>query len=1455
MKTLMERYISWSKIGKHAKQEYTFSIGNAYIKRDTNQLNIEIKLNFIIPFDDVQKLKLVLQKEFPQLSDVAFHFFYEEVILSTEEIIKLALPHMIDEINGDYAHLTRTIFIDQYTLKDSLLQIKALGEAAVFELNQKTARLFEQILIRDFRLELELQFMNHQDSYIQKEQEKAKLDAEELETIHNAIKEAEANATLTGGIAGGNVANGPGDSKPWLNKGTRIIRQKYTPVEGNRIMGEDIEGESVSVKSLHKDSGLVIIEGGVFRKEARALKSGRQLVTLLVTDMTSSICVKIFCNEQKWDEIDEHIKVGTQIRVRGNVEFDTYENTIVMMGRDMEKIHKEKRKDQSEEKRVELHVHTKTSAMDGLIEIGDLVKTVGAWGHKALALTDHGVVQAFPDAAKAVKKNKLDLKLIFGLEGYLLDDSGNTSAMPAGYDTSDEYVVFDLETTGLSPTRNEIIEIGAVKVKNKVIIDEFLTFVKPSITKLPEKITELTGITDDMLKDAPTLDAVFEPFMEFIGELPLVAHNADFDVSFVRVACAKRGRELLNPKVDTLYMARTLLKELKRHKLNLVANALGVVLENHHRAVDDAKAAAGIMIKLFEMMEEAGYTNLNDIEKVNGTKEIDYKTKGTNHIILLAKNQVGLKNIYELVSQSHLNFFYKRPRIPKSVLMQYREGIIIGSACEAGQVYQAVLNKRSDQEIKEIVDLYDYLEIQPLCNNHFLIEKGKVVDEEELKEINRKIIAIGKKYGKPIVATCDAHYKDQEDSIYRKILMAGQGYKDIEDGDGLYLRTTDEMLAEFQYLGEELAKEVVIDAPNQIADMVEPVIPVPEGKFPPKIDGAEERLRSRCMETAEGIYGTPLPELVSSRLEKELDSIIGNGYAVMYVSAEMLVQKSLKDGYLVGSRGSVGSSFAATMAGITEVNPLVPHYICQNPECKNVEFIEDGSYDCGVDMPDKNCPKCGRPYKKDGFSIPFETFLGFEGDKEPDIDLNFAGEYQPVAHKFVEEIFGKENVFRAGTIGTVAMKTAFGFVLKYFEERGQVANKWEIERLATGCTGVRRTTGQHPGGIIIVPRGHQIYEFCPVQHPANDMTTDIITTHFDYHSIDENLLKLDILGHDVPSMIRQLQDITGEDPLDVPLDDPKTMGIFNGIEGLDIKIKDYKYVHGSYGIPEFGTKFVRQMLDDTHPKRFADLVRISGFSHGTDVWINNAQEFIKNGEASMSEAISTRDDIMNYLILKGVPKKASFKIMECVRKGKGLTPDQVEIMEANDVPEWYIESCRRIKYMFPRAHAVAYVMMSYRIAYYKVYFPAAFYAVFFTMKISEFNAEVILNGIQAVQDRIQEIEDKGKEATKKEVDEVTVLEVAYEMYARGYEFLPAELGKSNALKFDVVDGKVLIPFLALNGVGESAAKRLVEEWETQPYFSIEEIRTRAKLNRTAIAALKNHGVLKGMPESDQMSLF
>ena len=929
------------------------------------------------------------------------------------------------------------------------------------------------------------------------------------------------------------------------------------------------------------------------------------------------------------------------------------------MADSIEKAEKKERMDTYPEKRVELHAHTKMSAMDGLNDAKRMVKTAEKWGHRAVAITDHGVVQAFPEASHAGK----DIKILYGCEGYLLED------------------------------RDLIAEDGT----------------------------------------------------------------------------------------------------------------------------------------------------------------INYKGRPTNHVIVFAKNRDGLKNLYRLVSMSHLNYFYKKPRMPKSVLTKYREGLIIGSACEAGEVYQAILHEESEAELKRLVEFYDYLEIQPLINNRFLIEGGHVKDEEALREINRKIIALGEQYGKPVVATCDAHYFDAEEALYRRIIMAGQGFKDVEGDEGLYFRTTDEMMEEFMYLGEEKAYEVVITNPNKIADEIESMMPVPDGKFPPKIEGAEEDLRKACEERAANMYGSPLPQEIRERLDKELNSIIDNGYAVMYRSAELLVKKSLSDGYLVGSRGSVGSSFAATMSGITEVNPLPPHYLC--PNCKHLEWGDKELYDCGVDMPDKVCPECGTPYRKEGFTIPFETFLGFEANKEPDIDLNFAGEYQGTAQKYVEEIFGKENVYKAGTISAVKDRIAYGYVARYFEEREISVNKAEMDRLTDCCTGVKKTSGQHPGGVIIVPDGHEIYEFCPVQHPANDVKSDIITTHFDYHSIDKNLLKLDILGHDAPSMIRQLQDMTGLDPQDVPIRDDKVMSIFNGIEGLDIKDPEYRFVHGSYGIPEFGTKFVRQMLDDTKPEAFADLVRISGFSHGTDVWLGNAQELIVNGTATMKDAISTRDDIMNYLRLKGVPNKDAFTIMEKVRKGKGLTEEQENLMRENDVPEWYIESCKKIQYMFPRAHAVAYVMMSNRIAYYKVYHPVAFYAVYFTAKVAYFDEKVILKGKDAILDRMDEILRKGKDAAKKEEDEIPVLEVAYEMCARGYEFAPARLGISDPLRFLAHDGKVLLPFVAITGVGEGAAKQFAEEYARRPYETVEDIADRGKVNKSAIDELRQHGVLDGLPETAQISLF
>ena len=1047
-----------------------------------------------------------------------------------------------------------------------------------------------------------------------------------------------------------------GNSGGWQRGGGR---NKYVPVKGNVVMGKAVTGEPVEIGQVDSESGSVVIRGEVFRKDCRTISEEKKLASIFVTDKRTSICVKAFVLNQKWDDFQTHLPAGTAVKIAGKAQWDRFDNAVTIMADSIELTENIRREDTYPQKRVELHCHTKMSAMDGMNEAANIVKTAEKWGHRAVAITDHGVVQAFPEASHAAG----DIKVLYGCEGYLVDDTG--------------------------------------------LISE------------------------------------------------------------------------------------------------------------------------------------------------DGT--IDYKSRKTNHIIIFARNRQGLLNLYKLVSLSHLKYFYKRPRIPRSVLMAHREGLILGSACEAGELYGAVRRGASDEELEKIAEFYDYLEIQPLINNRFMINDGIVENQEVLKDFNRRIVALGEKTGKPVVATCDAHYFDEEEALYRQILMAGQGYKDAESSEGLYFRTTNEMMEEFAYLGEETAYKVVIENTNLIADMIEPLMPVPKGKFPPKIDGAEDYLRKVCRERSTAMYGDPLPDVIQERLDKELNSIIDNGYEVMYRSAEMLVQKSLSEGYLVGSRGSVGSSFAATMSGITEVNPLPAHYLC--PSCKNIEWGDSTQYDCGIDMPDKVCPVCGTPYNKEGFTIPFETFLGFEANKEPDIDLNFAGEYQGKAQKYVEDIFGAENVYKAGTIGTIKGNTAYGYVAKYFDEKGKSANKAEMDRLTECCEGVKRTTGQHPGGVIIVPRGHDINEFCPVQHPANDVKSDIITTHFDYHSIDQNLLKLDILGHDAPSMIRQLQDMTGVDPLKVPIKDEKVMTIFNGTEGLDIKDPDYKFTHGSYAIHEFGTQFVRQMLDDIKPTSIEELVRISGLSHGTDVWLGNAKDLIVNGVTTMKEAIATRDDIMNYLRKHGVPNGDAFTIMEKVRKGKGLTEEQEALMVEHDIPDWYIESCKKIKYMFPRAHAVAYVLMSMREAYYKVYYPAEFYAVYFTTKVANFDEKVILKGQQAVWDRMTEIEQMGKDASKKEEADITVLEVAYEMYARGYEFAPARLGESDATKFRVNNGRVQLPFVAISGMGEGAATAFAKGYEERPYETVEDIMDRGKVNKTVVEELRAHGVLEGLPETAQISFF
>ncbi|MFA9424052.1 MAG: PolC-type DNA polymerase III, partial [Sedimentibacter sp.] len=1068
---------------------------------------------------------------------------------------------------------------------------------------------------------------------------------------------------------------------------------------------------------------------------------------------------------------------------------------------------------------------------------------------KAMAITDHGVVQGFPEAMDCSDDN---FKVIYGMEGYLVNDTINIVHKCENITLDSDFVVFDLETTGLNPKNDEIIEIGAVKISNRKVVDSFSTFVHVN-RNLPAKIIELTSITDDMLQGQPEITQALPDFMKFSQGSVLVAHNASFDVTFIK----EKARVYLNTNydpssIDTLELSKALMKDVKNHKLNTLTKKLGIKLENHHRAVDDASATAQLFISLFNTLSER---EIIDVEHLNELlkEEINIVKQTSYHVNILVKNYVGLKNLYNLVSESHLKYFYKKPRLLKSSLSMHREGLIIGTACEAGELYRAYLNGSSNERIEEIASFYDFLEIQPLANNMFLVNNERVNGIEELKDINRKIVELGEKLKKPVVATGDVHFLEKEDEVYRRILMAGQGFEDSEEQAPLYLKTTDEMLDDFLYLGEEKAYEVVVKNTNIIADSVESILPIPKGTFPPIIEGSDDELRNIAYNKAKSIYGEPLPEIVEKRLERELNSIIGNGYSIMYIIAQKLVKKSNEDGYLVGSRGSVGSSFAATMSGITEVNPLVPHYVCS--KCKYSEFLEDGSYGSGYDLPDKNCPKCGAKLTKDGHDIPFEVFLGFEGDKEPDIDLNFAGEEQGICMKYTEELFGEGKVFRAGTIGTIADKTAFGFVKNYFEDKGISKRKAEIDRLIQGCLGIKRTSGQHPGGVMIVPRDKDIQDFTPIQYPANNDKSGTITTHFDYHSISGRILKLDLLGHDTPSIIKMLEDFTGVNGDDVPTDDPDTMSIFTSPDIFGTKLDEINCCTGTLAIPEFGTPFVRQMIMDTRPKSFSDLVRISGLSHGTDVWINNAQEVIKQGHSLIGGVISTRDDIMTYLIQKGVPKKKSFDIMERVRKGKGLRDEDEAAMIEQDVPKWYIDSCNKIKYMFPKAHAVAYVTMSVKIAYFKVHYPEAFYATYFTIKVDDFDADIITKGENNILNNIKMLEEKGNDKTAKEKNLVTVLEVAFEMYKRGYKFAKVDLYKSDDKKFLLSPEGILPPLVGLQGLGANAAANIKAERVNGEFISIEDIAKRAKVSKTVIEVMEKHGCFKNLDRTNQISIF
>ena len=1220
---------------------------------------------------------------------------------------------------------------------------------------------------------------------------------------------------------------------------------------GNVILGKSIplNTEIMKLSDIEEHHDKVTIDVEVFDFEYKELRSGKKVYILQTTDYSNSITVKFFEGKKMPVAPEEVINKGDTFWIRGDIVFDKFLKENVLMAGDINTVKKIVKGDTAKEKRVELHLHTQMSSMDGMTNISRMIKRAKEWGHKAIAVTDHGVLQAFPEAMGAAAEH--DIKVIYGLEGYVVNDSEPLVQGQMSHSFDDDFVVFDLETTGLSSNIEGITEVAGVKIRGGEVIDTFSSLVNPEKTISP-KITEITGITNDMVRGARTIDRVLPEFMDFAKGACLVAHNADFDMGFVRAKAKKLGLPVENSVADTLTLSRVLLKDLKRHKLNLVAKHLDVPLENHHRALDDAEATGKIFIKLMNLMKEQGIHTLGDIND-HLAKKVDFKRSRSYHIVILAKNMVGLKNLYQLVSASHMDYFYKKPRIPKSLIRRHREGLILGTACEAGELYQSVLKNDPPEKMRAIVKEYDFLEVQPLENNRFLVDKGFLRSTGDLENINKRIIALGEKYEKPVVATGDVHFLNKEDEIYRRVLMTGQGFDDADKQPPLHFKTTGEMLSEFSYLSKEKAREIVIDNPAMLADSVESIKPIPDGTFPPEIEGSEENLRQMCHNKAIRIYGDPVPELVINRLNKELNSIISNGYAVLYVISQKLVTKSLEDGYLVGSRGSVGSSFAATMSDITEVNPLPPHYVCGS--CQHSEFFTDGSYASGFDLPDKKCPKCQSELTKEGHDIPFEVFLGFEGDKEPDIDLNFAGEYQSKAHQYTEELFGKGKVFRAGTIGTIADKTAYGFVRKYLDEKEIISNRAEINRLVSGCTGVKRTSGQHPGGVMIVPKDKDIHDFCPIQYPANDSKSGVVTTHFDYNAISGRLLKLDILGHDGPTVIKMLEDLTGTDALKWALDDARVLSLFTGTKEINVDPKELGCPVGTLGIPEFGTKFVRQMLMDTKPTTFGELVRISGLSHGTDVWLNNAQDLVRNKVVELKDVISTRDDIMNYLILKGLPSKLSFKIMEKVRKGKGITDEEEAIMVENQVPDWYIDSCKKIKYMFPKAHAAAYVMMSFRIACYKVYHPEAFYATYFTTKAEDFDAGLVVKGVAPMKERIKAIESLGNDATAKEKNLLTVLEVSLEMYLRGIELLPVDLYNSDADRFQILEGKLLPPLKSLQGVGENAAKNIVAGRALGEFLSIQDLVQKTKVSKTVIEALKENRCILDLPETNQLSLF
>ena len=1256
---------------------------------------------------------------------------------------------------------------------------------------------------------------------------------------------------------------------PWKKKRDPNAQVfKADAADDNIIYGRPQTREITKIEDTIPDGSRIMVKGQIFFKEFRTLNGrGKTVCTFDLYDGTGSIrVVKLFPDDEV-DEVKAAMKKADAVAVQGTVSYSEFEKDKIISPTAIIKDKIVGRQDTAPQKRVELHLHTNMSAMDGFCDTGKVVGLAASFGHRAVAITDHGVAQAYPDAMNAaggLKEKYPDFKVLYGIEAYGINDLDGVAAVK-GFTTAaldDEIVVFDFETTGLSAKTCEIIEIAAVILKNGQEIAEYQSYIKPK-ESIPGEITQLTGISNATVANARAMQEVVPEFLEFIGQRPLVAHNADFDVGFLQQACLQLGIERQFCSADTVTMAKLLLPNLKRHRLNTIAEFYGLNF-NHHRALDDTKVLAQIVLRFWEIYKETyGITLLSQVNGVLdglSKKQGSGSTKNSFHMVILVKNKTGLRNLYEMISHSHLKYFKRHPLMPLTMVKSMREGLIIGSACEAGELYSAVVRGATWNELVKIASFYDYLEIQPVANNAFMLEKGMVKNEEQIRDFNRTIVKLGDHLKKPVVATGDVHFIEPEDCHFREILMTGMGFSDADKQAPLYFKTTQEMLDEFSYLGPDKAFEVVVTNTNLIADSCENIRPIPKEQYPPKIDHSAEDIENMSRNKVREIYGENPPKEVSDRLEVELNSIIGHGFDVMYLIAQKLVSKSVENGYLVGSRGSVGSSFVAFLTGITEVNALPPHYVC--PNCKHSIFDVPKEYACGVDMPDKACPNCGTNLKKDGFDIAFATFLGFDGDKTPDIDLNFSGEYQARAHKDTIELFGEENVFRAGTIGTVKDKTAYGFVKKYLEQKGMVKNRAEENRLVQGCTGIKRTTGQHPGGLMVVPRGISVYDFTPVQRPADDTETDIITTHFDYHSIHDNLLKLDLLGHDDPTMIKVLEDLTGENAQKIPLDDKETMGIFTDISFLKDKDgnpldKNDKLlgVTGAAAVPEFGTRFVRQMLVDTQPSAFEDLCRISGLSHGTNVWLNNAQDIIRSGQGTIKDVVCVRDDILKYLMSIGVDNKTAFTIMESVRKGKGLKPEWIETIETHKAYDWYVESCRKIEYLFPRAHAVAYVMMAYRIAWFKVHRPLAFYSAYFSIRAGAFDASVMTMGDDVVMRKVNELMNKDKRSGVEE-DMLITLEVCHEFYKRGFTFHPVDVYKSHVSNF-LIEGETLIaPLTSLPGVGAAAAEDIVRERVKEPFMSAEEIIMRcSKVGKAVIEALDSAGALGTIPKSNQISLF